>query len=211
MILWTLRHTKPYNPDNLCYGRADFDVSSTFEKEYPPALDILERESRPERIFASPLLRCVRLADKVSERLGLPYGTDPAIIELNFGSWERHRLDLVPRNEMAAWLADLRGFRFPDGESFHDMDVRVKAFLAECIGKNFREILWVTHAGVIATLEHSVCGVPEDDFVEGRFPYAMVTRFDIQEKGGKLTGTFETKYGGLTQPPLDLAAKALGK
>lgn len=211
MILWTLRHTKPYNPDNLCYGRANFDVSPSFEKEYPPALDALKRESHPERIFASPLLRCIRLADKVSEGFELPYETNPAIIELNFGSWEMHRLDLVPRNEMAAWQNDLRGYRFPEGESFHDMDIRVKAFLNECIDRNFKEILWVTHAGVIASLEHSVCGVPENDFVEGRFPYAMVTRFEVQKANGTLSGTFETKYGGITQPALDLVAKALNK
>ncbi len=68
MILWTFRHTKPYNPKDVCYGRLDFDVSDTFPDESSSAIeDFLKAGPRPTRLFASPLLRCMRLAEKVSE------------------------------------------------------------------------------------------------------------------------------------------------
>ena len=130
MILWTIRHTKPYNPNDVCYGRLDFDVSDTFPEESSSAIaDFLKAGPKPSRLFSSPLLRCLRLAEKVSEATGLPIEKEDRIIELNFGSWEGQKLTAAPRAEMAAWMKDWRGFRFPQGESFHDVDRRVEEFL----------------------------------------------------------------------------------
>ena len=61
MILWTIRHTKPLNINQVCYGRTDFDVSPSFETEYPPALEAL-KTAKINRLFSSPLLRCKSLA-----------------------------------------------------------------------------------------------------------------------------------------------------
>lgn len=202
MILWTLRHTKPHNPNNYCYGRADFEVAPSFDAEFPPALEAL-KPCRASHLFSSPLKRCKTLADKVSDHLSLPIETKDALMEIHFGSWEMQELAKVPRDEMNAWRQNWRGYRFPGGESFHDVDKRVLQFLDSCMG--LKEMLWVTHAGVIAVLHHAVCGVPDSDFVEGRFPYAMVTRFEIEKNSnGKYEGHFDTLYGGIQQPPLNV-------
>ena len=72
MILWTIRHTKPYNPNDVCYGRLDFDVSPTFEDESDGALKALrDAGAKPTRMFTSPLLRCLRLAEKAEKATGL--------------------------------------------------------------------------------------------------------------------------------------------
>lgn len=209
MILWTLRHTKPYNPNDVCYGQTDFDVSPSFAEEFPPAIAVLREKCRATHLYASPLKRCFKLAEKVSEALRLPIKTDDALRELHYGSWENVKLSEVPPEEMSAWKNDLRGYRFPGGESFHDVDVRIVDFLRKIADKS--EVLAVTHAGVIAAIEHAVCGVPDSDFVEGEFPYAMVTRFDIRTlPNGRLSGTFEKLYGGIQQASLAEAIRELG-
>ena len=130
MILWTFRHTKPYNPKDVCYGRLDFDVSPTFPEESRQAIeDYLKTGAKPTRLFSSPLLRCLRLAEAVSEATGLAIDKKDALMEINFGTWEGQKLTAVPRAEMAGWMQDLRGFKFPQGESFYDVDRRVEAFL----------------------------------------------------------------------------------
>ena len=112
MILWTIRHTKPYNPNDVCYGRLDFDVSPTFEEESDGAIKaFLATGAKPTRLFSSPLLRCLRLAEKASAATGLTIEKEDAIIELNFGSWEGQKLTAVPRSEMHAWMSDLRGYQ----------------------------------------------------------------------------------------------------
>ena len=204
MILWTIRHTKPYNPTDVCYGRLDFDVSPSFPEEASGAIDaFIKSGAKPTRLFSSPLLRCLRLAEKVSEATGLAIEKQDAIQEINFGSWEGQKLTLVPRNEMYAWQQNLRGFRFPGGESFYDVDRRVEAFLDTLSDDG--EFLWVSHAGVIAALHHFACGIPDKEFVEGEFPYAMVSRFDFKRNSdGHFRGTVQKIYGGIQMPPLKM-------
>lgn len=204
MILWTFRHTKPYNPNDVCYGRLDFDVSPTFEEEANGAItDFLKTDAKPTRLFSSPLIRAYKLAEKVSNAINLPIEKEDAILELNFGNWEGKKLTAAPRDEMAAWLRDLRGFRFPNGESFHDVDKRVGSFL-DTLDDN-GEFLWVTHAGVIASLMHARCNLPDSDFVEGKFTYTMVTRFEFnRDSEGHFQGTYTKIHDGISMPPLKM-------
>ena len=202
MILWTIRHTKPYNPNDVCYGRLDFDVSPTFEEESDGALKaLLGAGAKPTRMFTSPLLRCLRLAEKAEKATGLTMEKREEIIEMNFGSWEGQKLTAVPRPEMAAWKSDWRGFRFPTGESFHDVDKRVETLLDTLDDDG--EYLWISHAGVIAALQHFACGLPDEVFVEGMFSYAMVTRFEFTRNSeGHFRGKFTTVHEGIKMPPL---------
>lgn len=204
MILWTIRHTKPYNPNDVCYGRLDFDVSPTFEDESDKAIQaLLAANANPTRLFSSPLLRCTRFADKVSTVLRLPVEKDEALIELNFGSWEGQKLTAVPRSEMKAWIDDLRGFRFPGGENFYDIDKRVGVFLDKLDDNG--EFLSITHAGVIAALQHSRCGLPDKVFAEGMFSYAMVTKFEfVRDSQGHFRGTFTKIHDGIPMPKLKM-------
>ena len=192
MILWTIRHTKPYNPKDVCYGRLDFDVSPTFEEESDKALKALvESGAKPTRLFSSPLIRCTKFADKASKMLGLPVEKEPAIIELNFGTWEGQK------------LTALRGYRFPEGENFYDIDKRAGKFLDTLPDDG--EFLCITHAGVIASLQHSRCGLPDEVFVEGMFTYAMVTRFEFMRNAdGMYHGTFTKIHDGIQMPALKM-------
>lgn len=208
MILWTLRHTKPYNPNDVCYGQSDFDVSPSFEREFPPAVAVLKEKCQAKSLYASPLKRCYKLAEKASEALGLPIIAEDALREIHYGSWENVKLSAAPKEEMAAWKNDLRGYRFPGGESFRDVDVRIGHFIRKILDKP--EVLFVTHAGVIGAIEHSICGIPDEDFIEGEFPYAMVTRFEIHKAAdGTLKGSFEKLYGGIQQASLAEAIREL--
>ena len=204
MILWTFRHTKPYNPNDVCYGQLDFDVSPTFPEESSSAIeDFLKAGPKPTKLYSSPLLRCLRLAEEVSKATKLPIEKVDSLKEINFGTWEGQKLTAVPRAEMAGWMQDLRGFRFPNGENFYDVDNRVGAFLDTLPDDG--EFLWVTHAGVIAALQHFACGLPDSDFVEGKFSYTMVNRFELKRNAeGHFRGSFTKVHDGIQMPPLPL-------
>lgn len=204
MKLWTIRHTRPYNPKDVCYGRLDFDVSPSFQQESDDMLKaFMTLGAKPSRLYCSPLTRCKKLANKVGTALSLPPEPRDALLEMNFGRWEGKKLTEAPRDEMAAWIKDLRGFKFPDGESFHEVDNRVTEFLDTLPDDG--EFLWVTHVGVIAALQHAACGLPDEDFVEGRFSYTMVTCFNFtRDAAGHYKGTFEKLYDGIQMPPLNM-------
>ena len=125
------------------------------------------------------------------------------IIEMNFGTWEGQKLTAVPREEMMAWAKDLRGYKFKDGECFYDIDRRVQSLLDTLDDDG--EFLWITHAGVIAALQHFACGLPDNDFVEGAFSYAMVTRFEFKRGAdGHYRGTFTKIHDGIQMAPLKI-------
>lgn len=204
MLLWTIRHTKPYNPNDLCYGRLDFDVSPTFEDESDGAIKaLIEAKAKPSRLFASPLLRCKRLAEKTAAAVKLPVEYRDEIIEINFGDWEGQKLNEVPKDQMKSWANDLRGYRFPNGENFYDIDERAGRLLDSLDDDG--EFLWVSHAGVIASLQHFACGLPDDQFVEGAFSYAMVTKFEFKRNAdGHYRGTFTKIHDGIKMVPLKI-------
>lgn len=204
MILWTIRHTKPYNPHDVCYGRLDFDVSQTFDSESSGAINaLLNARAKPEKMFTSPLKRCLKLAQKVQLATNLTFEIRKELIELNFGSWEGQKLTAVPKIEMQAWAHNLRGYRFTGGECFYDIDARVSKFLNSLNDNG--EFLWITHAGVIASLQHFACGLSDNNFVEGAFSYAMVTRFEFTRNAqGNFCGTFTKIYDGIKMPPLKI-------
>lgn len=204
MILWTIRHTKPHNPENVCYGRLDFDVSPSFSEEYPKVLEaVKENHVSPLQFYTSPLLRCKRLAEKVKDVVNLEPTPCIDIAEVNFGDWERQKLTEIEHSEMQAWKNNLRGYQFPNGESFHDVDKRVTKHLEYCLQQD-KECLWVTHAGVIASLLHTYAGVPDEDFVEGKFAYATMTRFDFKQENGIWKATYEHLFEGIPMPPLEM-------
>ena len=104
---------------------------------------------------------------------------------------------------MAAWARDLRGYRFEGGESFYDIDRRVQSLLDTLDDDG--EFLWISHAGVIAALQHFACGLPDDQFVEGAFSYAMVTRFEFKRNAdGHYRGTFTKIHDGIQMQPLKI-------
>jgi len=201
MILWTLRHTTPDVPKSVCYGRSDYDVASTFEEEYPHALAALS-SCKANRVLTSPLRRCRRLAEKVAEALSLPIEIAPALSEIHFGEWERKSFSSIPDSEKQAWRNNLRHYRFPGGESFHDVGIRVADYLRETHSQD-TEMLWVSHAGVISSLLHSFCGVPDDDFIEGKLGYGTLIRFDFSNWNKEISHSsvsWEVVYPGRPQP-----------
>jgi alpha-ribazole phosphatase len=104
---------------------------------------------------------------------------------------------------MAAWAHDLRGYRFEGGECFYDIDRRVQSLL-DTLDDN-GEFLWITHAGVIAALQHFACGLPDEQFVEGAFSYAMVTKFEFKRNDdGHYRGTFTKIHDGIQMQPLKI-------
>ena len=61
------------------------------------------------------------------------------------------------------------------------------------------------YSGVIAAIEHSICGLPDEKFVEAEFPYAMVTRFEFKRNtDGHYRGTFTKIHDGIQMAPLKI-------
>jgi alpha-ribazole phosphatase len=149
MVVHLLRHTEPKIEKGICYGQADIKLADSFSKELMPikakvsALPI-------DVFFSSPLHRCAILSQALCTS-GREVQYDKRLMELDFGKWELKKWDVISKTKEAKkWFDDFVNEPCPDGESYQDILIRVKDFIAYLEAfKTIKEPLVVTHAGVI--------------------------------------------------------------
>ena len=172
MQLYLIRHTRPAVPAGVCYGQADVDVAETFFDELQVVRGKLAA-IHPAASFSSPLSRCARLAAS----LGLAENQhDHRLTELSFGEWEMRAWDDIPREQLDRWGESYVHLAPPGGETFGELHARVVAFLQERLQLyRGKDVVVVTHAGVIRALLAEALGVPLTEAFRFHLDYGGVT------------------------------------
>ena len=169
MNIYLVRHTRPDIPLSICYGRSDVGLSDDF-KEVSGKIARYFECMDDFRLYASPLSRCLRLAEKIRHR---PPLTDDRLMEMDMGAWEGVAWDAIERKEMDAWARDMVNFRTPGGESLQMLFDRSTACFSEITRQNGTDIVIVTHSGVIRCVLAHVLELPP----------GMIFRFHIDFGG----------------------------
>ena len=110
-------------------------------------------------VYASPMERTKETAAPIAKALGLRVQSRRGLIEADFGDWTGAKLgDLMKKPEWSQVQRYPSGFRFPDGESFSQMQERIcdtlQALVAEHPGQT---IVAVSHADPIkAAVAHAM-------------------------------------------------------
>jgi alpha-ribazole phosphatase len=147
MEIYLIRHTTLTIGKEYCYGQTDAECADTFEQE----AQIIQNKvkiSENAVFYASPLNRCVQLAQKFSP----DFIIDHRLKELNFGHWEHTKWEEIPKEELNQWMKDFVNQPCPQGESFMELAGRVQLFWEEMITKHqdsAQNIYLFTHGGVI--------------------------------------------------------------
>lgn len=145
MQLCLVRHTQVDMPKGICYGHADVGLAATFPDEIAAVRTQLQEIATFDKIYCSPLKRCIRLAQELSE----DFKVDDRIKEYNFGNWECKTWDEIYASpEGKEWFNDYVNTVCPQGESFQMMLQRVGHFIND-LPSDAENILIVTHAGII--------------------------------------------------------------
>ncbi|HEY8606249.1 MAG TPA: histidine phosphatase family protein [Noviherbaspirillum sp.] len=159
MRLYLVRHGRPAIAARLCYGSSDIAVPGAEDERVAAALAPLLPAGTP--VHASSLQRCVGLAGRLAEALGVePAIPDPRLREMDFGAWEMQAWDAIPRAEVDAWAEDLLHYRPGGGECVLDVARRVAAFLADLQASGHARAIVVCHAGTIRLLTRLHLGGP---------------------------------------------------
>ena len=127
-------------------------------------------------IYASDLRRASETARIVGDRLGLPVTQDPALREIDVGSWSGLTRDEVRERYpegFARWLAGEIGH---DGESRDELAERVVPAVESIAERHPGElVLVVTHGGAIRALRRHAAGDPGESLENGAtFALALV-------------------------------------
>ena len=154
MKLTLIRHTPLQIESGICYGQSDIDVAASFANDVVRTQAKLS-EMTFDAIYTSPLQRCVKLADALN--LGEPI-LDNRLMELDFGDWEMHAWDDIPRDIFDDWANDYASKAPPNGETFTQLQQRGVAFLQDILSRYPQgNIAVVTHGGMTrALLAHAL-------------------------------------------------------
>jgi probable phosphoglycerate mutase len=117
-------------------------------------------------LYASPLERARETAAPISRALRTPVRIDRGLLECDFGAWTGQSLRRLMRKP--EWTTVQRSpsvFRFPDGESFVEMQTRMVGALDTIRRRHAgRTVVCVSHADPIKAVVAHAMGTPLDLF-----------------------------------------------
>src|SRR5688572_16970136 len=122
-----VRHGKTPTTGTKLPGRAGgLHLSPEGTKQAAAAARRIARLKSVAAVYASPLERTRETAAPIAERLGQDTVIEEGLLECEFGEWTGAELkELFKRPEWRQVQNSPSSFRFPDGESFAEMQVRI--------------------------------------------------------------------------------------
>lgn len=117
-------------------------------------------------LYASPLERTRETAAPIAKALGLKVTPEKGLLECDFGDWTGGKLKAL--SKLPEWRTVQRypsGFRFPNGESFTEMQSRITGTVARlCAAHPGETIVCVSHADPIKAAVADALGTHLDLF-----------------------------------------------
>jgi alpha-ribazole phosphatase len=149
MLLYLIRHPRPFAASGTCYGREDLKVDARALAAAAASIraQIPRHELCEAEIFTSPLSRCLALARELAAPREPLIARD--LLEMDFGCWEGRRWEALPRKELDAWAGDVWGYRPGGGESAAMVARRWQQWCREIQSFARQIAIAVTHAGFI--------------------------------------------------------------
>ena len=156
MDIYLIRHTQTATDPGLCYGQSDVALADSFEDETADLHDKLPEFDDDCSVFSSPLTRCLQLAQTFSDTVT----ADARLQELNFGDWEGLRFDALEPDILQHWTNNFVTAAPPNGENFEDLYQRAGDFWQDLLAVKAKQVLVITHAGVIRALLARALNLP---------------------------------------------------
>ena len=159
MILM-VRHGRTPTTGKVLPGRAKgLHLSDDGIAEAKRVAERIAEMKKVAAIYASPLERTRETAAPIAKALGLNVVTHKGLLECDFGDWTGASLSsLMKKKEWTTVQRAPSSFRFPDGESFTEMQTRMVSTLDEIRRAHpGKVVVCVSHADPIkAALAHAM-------------------------------------------------------
>ena len=177
-----LRHGQVATPNLFCAPSHE-PLGNTGWKQ----LTLATRQGNWDAVVTSPSRRCHDFARLLAQRLNCPLEVNEAFGEMNFGDWigkpTTELWETSPELMQQLWYQPRR-FIAPNGEAMEDFLYRIRlawnALTAQYTGKN---VLLLTHAGVIRVVLANVLDVLYQKSLAFEVGYAQFTRIRIYPDG----------------------------
>ena len=168
-LVLLVRHGQTGTTGKVLPGRAPgLHLADVGKEQAERAAARIAELKQVDAIYASPLERARETAAPIAAARGLKVKVDKGLLECEFGDWTGRELkDLFKLPEWSAVQRYPSGFRFPNGESFLEMQERIVSSIAR---------LCAAHpGGVIVAVSHA-------DPIKAAVAHAMGTHLDLFQR-----------------------------
>jgi alpha-ribazole phosphatase len=162
--IYLIRHGEVEGAGTPRYnGHADVSLTERGKEQY---LQLRERftEARITSCYTSDLSRCVIGAEILGAHLGVKPRQDRNLRELDIGVWEGKTWLELQSEYPAEWqarLADIVGYRVPQGENLLDLQERIMPVVNNIVARHRgEEVLVVAHGGANRIILLNAIGAP---------------------------------------------------
>jgi alpha-ribazole phosphatase len=170
-----IRHTSVDVLPGICYGQTDVPLRDTFEQEASEVARKLKHECF-DKVFTSPLSRCVRLADYCGYTDAV---RDERLKELHFGKWEMCFFQQIKDPHLQTWFDDYFNVPTPGGESFRMQLERLSAFFNELKSHPFHHVGIFAHGGILTCAQLYTGDVRREEAFSFVHPYGSIIHIEI--------------------------------
>ena len=159
-LVLLVRHGQTPTTGAVLPGRAPgLHLADKGNQQAAAAAERIAKLGRIKAVYASPLERTRETAAPIGKATGHRVATEKGLIECDFGAWTGKELKALTK--LPEWKTVQRypsGFRFPNGESFAEMQTRIVSALQRLVAKHPGEaIVAVSHADPIkAAVAHAL-------------------------------------------------------
>ena len=191
-----VRHGQTPTTGRLLPGQAPgLHLSDDGKKQAEAAAARIAKLKRVTAIYASSLERARETAMPIARARGLAVRIERGLMDLDVGRWTGERLDKVSKKpEWSTVQRHPSGFRFPDGESFMEMQTRMTDALARIVERH--------RGGVVVAVSHA-------DPIKAALAHALGMHLDLFQRLNVAPGSITTiVYPG--GPPMVLGMNSLG-
>jgi probable phosphoglycerate mutase len=147
-------------------------------------------------IYSSPLERTVETAEAIAAHHDLPVLIEEGVGEVDFGDWTGKRLKQLSRKRL--WKVVQRypsGARFPNGESFLEMQFRLVSTLQQLAETHpSGRVVVVAHSDVIKAVFAHFAGIHLDLFQRIMVSPASLTVIHLGRMGPRIVKLNDTSH-----------------
>ncbi len=175
MTIYLIRHTSVDVPQGVCYGQTDVPLKLSFMHEAEETFKQIEH-IRFDKVFTSPLTRCIRLATYCGHPEAI---RDKRIMEINLGDWEMQKYDEITDPNLQAWYEDYFHVRATHGESFEDLYLRIADFLDELRQQPYNQVAVFAHGGVLLSALIYAGVLKKEEALKNLPPYGGIVKIEL--------------------------------
>ena len=141
-------------------------------------------------VYSSPLERAVETATPIANARKLQIIHEPDVMDANIGQWQGRSWKVLRLTKVWKIVQNAPSrFRFPDGESFPEMQTRIANALERIVKKHNKPhdiVVVVFHADPIKLAVSHFLGLPLDNFQRLSCDTGSLTAIHASESGSNL-------------------------